>query len=973
MGENKFSFPNLEKLSLHFYNLYKITASDVKLVKGMVPLTVRNLTVSVCDVDEGFQFTEVLERGSIPDSVESLRLDHRLFKHDPHGIIPGSCTTIYVENWHSREGDVKMLPPSIRTLGIPSYDNGISENSVFSPGSLPSSIVELYLSSCSMGENIILPGSIPNSVKQLKLITKQRLPLGVIPDSIEELEFNYLELQAPLEKGLIPRNVKVLKLDNNYEDETIYLDKCSAGNDCIIPFGLIHLETTEIWTPKTRLPPTLTYLECGFSELPVGLLPPTLQSVLLNSEIERIDIGSFPKSLTKIKFLQTITVPIVEGIFPSSLTTLYLYGGVYELVPFPVIPSSVKKFVIGDSIMMKTLKLQPGNLPDSIEKLIFEYDFVFKNQSFQAGILPSKLKSLDFRRSAHKIDIDSIIHIPNTLQSLKLPWRSSVTALEEYHKLITRVLLASQFRLTINVLGIQLLSTAPSDPYFYYTIESINQDEQLTIEIENESDFKIPSGSIASKTLKTLWIIFKGGSYGKKDFKYDQLLELNSIPDTVENLTIDHRFIRLNPLGLKLIPPSVTMLGFHNWDSKEGEVELVPMSVKHLSILYFDRFNQDNVVFSPGSIPPSIISLGLGSSVDFLVGSIPNSVKILYFPPKIQLKPGILPDSIEELDFGFGTANQDFQQPGIIPNGIKSIFSYDPGASINFSPGSLPPSLEKINSNSIQELQDDTLPTGLTHLDISSFLGPSLKTLPPNLTILSCKFSSITKGFLPPTLTTLTIKSNVEEIEIGSLPDSLTSLKFEKLVQIPLVKGVLPPFLKKVEFTCGISSKSGSFPVIPPSVITLALGGSNSSDPELPIGVGDLPDSIEEIEFLNFVPPQQMPKGVIPSRLKKIKDSGVFSKFDITQAHLPDTIQSLEILAIGKGSLSATDVSTQKYFTNLFNNCKSLLQITIKKDIYLSFDCNDPYIYYQRRSLDKTVDGFLLKSNFITFINTEFD
>eukprot|EP01132_Coremiostelium_polycephalum_P007648 gene7648-9406_t len=386
--------------------------------------------------------------------------------------------------------------------------------------------------------------------------------------------------------------------------------------------------------------------------------------------------------------------------------------------------------------------------------------------------------------------------------------------------------------------------------------------EKLEVLLGLTEPFKIPSGTFKNHSIKELEILVK---YSEKNIRLEDILEIGSIPKTVEKLTIDHRLVRHSPL--KLIPPSVTDLTLREWHSLEGEVNMVPPTVVKLHIYSYltSKDTLSTVYLGPGCFPSQSLTDLKMSCIDGFISpnAIPNTVKRLQFSLYHPLMPRVIPNSVEELIFD-RPFNQDVY-PDLIPNGVKEVTVHQ-WFTNSFLPGSIPPSVSRFNyksKNGTSLLLNGILPCqGLTHLEISNEIWNCQTQLPSTLTYLDCIFDTIPKGLLP--------------------------LNLKKLV---LSEGVLPSTLETLKILNGISS-SVSFPWIPKSVKNIYLSGDYQEDiPVIPVGA--LPDSIDTIEFGKFIQKQQFSHGVLPLNLKILDFHKCVpdTPFDTDDCKIPNSVQ----------------------------------------------------------------------------------
>eukprot|EP01132_Coremiostelium_polycephalum_P001546 gene1546-1951_t len=387
---------------------------------------------------------------------------------------------------------------------------------------------------------------------------------------------------------------------------------------------------------------------------------------------------------------------------------------------------------------------------------------------------------------------------------------------------------------------------------------------------------------------------------------------------------------------------------------------VVPNSVNSLCIFSSGRVSK--IALEPGTLPQSIIELDfLHSQFTFTLGSIPDFVKVLKLSRyNAPLEIGMIPTEIEEIQFG-----SEFKQPlaiGVIPTGVKKIV---------FGCNQLVTTIEIIPSTVtdlewtpkvMPFLQNGVIfPDMLTRLTFGEYIQGM--ALPSNLEFLKCGFSSIFIGLLPKSLKRLELQNEVQSIEFGSIPETVTSIVFGKKVLAPLVNGIFPPYLIQVSFNEGFGV-TNTFPVLPVGIkIVTVLGAPDSRNvlryPTIPNN--GLPKSIESLKFgEHFI--QELTQENMPTNLIELEFHSINPQQEI---YIPESVPTLKI-----GSLSFFyDLKIrQKIFEFLTSSHRiqhSILSVQLTDLHFISFDRNDNYIYFLDTKTAES-DGFILKSNFIS-------
>ncbi|EAL70347.1 hypothetical protein DDB_G0274909 [Dictyostelium discoideum AX4] len=150
----------------------------------------------------------LLKPGNIPHSVGTLIYNSK--QPLAHGVIPNNSKTLNITEYdfnHILEKGV--IPESVESVSLNhGYNNPIT-------GSLPSSLKILEFG--NEFNQILKPGDIPNSVEFLKLGDQINQPLfNIIPPNVTNLEFGFYFNQK-LDNETIPPNVKTLKLGNDFD------------------------------------------------------------------------------------------------------------------------------------------------------------------------------------------------------------------------------------------------------------------------------------------------------------------------------------------------------------------------------------------------------------------------------------------------------------------------------------------------------------------------------------------------------------------------------------------------------------------------------------------------------------------------------------------------------------------------------------------------------------------------------------
>eukprot|EP01132_Coremiostelium_polycephalum_P005502 gene5502-6854_t len=358
------------------------------------------------------------------------------------------------------------------------------------------------------------------------------------------------------------------------------------------------------------------------------------------------------------------------------------------------------------------------------------------------------------------------------------------------------------FKVTLNLVS---LSICISDTdLLSFLVKDLKSLETLDLNLSTRVErIRIAKGVIPN-TVKDLSIQFDVGRLDNAErFDAKNTLEIGSIPEKVERLSIEHVFIKHDPH--RLVPLSVTDLTINYWSYSDGETDLIPSSVKILRLQYFNFTNPP----TPGcfSESNSITELYFGGSFfrdehGLLPGTIPSTVKTLALGNyEISLEIGVIPPSVESLKFC-----KDFNQKiqaSAIPDSVKEL-TFDAYFELeNLEGGVLPNSLTSLCWDS--KLPSPSLPNSLTRLCVNT------RPLNHPLVLEGIFPSGLKKVYfmegtskLTPFTEMVRLPSSVEHIELGGpfnidqstislLPSNLESLKFKFNIKFPF-------YIKNKEF-----------------------------------------------------------------------------------------------------------------------------------------------------------------------------
>eukprot|EP01132_Coremiostelium_polycephalum_P004014 gene4014-5017_t len=399
--------------------------NEFQIPSGLLQGPVKEIHIvkrkTVLQEEDNFKYEKIFSDGSIPGSVEYLWVHYEMIKNKIH-----------------------VIPPSVKRLDV-LFSKQDDENTP----KFPNTISYLRFNLVSP----LYPGLIPDSVQNLVFSyesSQTKIDPGMIPHSVKSIQFCPSGLQYILEPGCFPPTLKKLILNSH-----------PPIIDQVLPQGLSYLDINNVLN-NTKLPQSLTYLECIFDTIALGLLPPTLETLVLRNNVKNIDIGAIPESVTELTFLDSIRFSIVKGVLPSCLINLAFLCGVISDFIFPVIPNKVKRLEIGGRIDGNSLNIPLGGLPQSLKELVF-HDY-FKHQTFEPGVLPEGIKLLEFSSNCY-LELNSTFIPPTSLDTIiNRNFILSTTSIQFYHNL----LINGKSGLTFEIKNFKLISLGFNDQYIYY-------------------------------------------------------------------------------------------------------------------------------------------------------------------------------------------------------------------------------------------------------------------------------------------------------------------------------------------------------------------------------------------------------------------------------------------------------------------------------------------------------------------------
>ncbi|KAF2074307.1 hypothetical protein CYY_004401 [Polysphondylium violaceum] len=314
----------------HCLETLDIYKTQVKLVKGLLPETLRRLIAGVISTVDGSRLPVALETLKcescgdfpplwLPNNLKSLRISR-----DDFSLVPGS------------------LPSSLLKIKFYCFNKPLVEKNIF-----PQGLKKLYLSAFN---STIEPFVLPNGLTSLILIffNPTKLASGVIPSTVTF--FHAPSLTNPIPISLSTTTKMRIRRMADLEENPI-------------PSTIKDLVLHVYQPPLGSIPNSVTRLDLECGKLSPGLIPTSvthLRLSLLNQEIDLTDL--LPKSITTLILEKVIGKTWKKGEIPDSVTKLSIMGvtryysedaippsvvvlkSLYDL-PFSKIPRTVRTFI----------------------------------------------------------------------------------------------------------------------------------------------------------------------------------------------------------------------------------------------------------------------------------------------------------------------------------------------------------------------------------------------------------------------------------------------------------------------------------------------------------------------------------------------------------------------------------------------------------------------------------------------------
>ncbi|GAM29247.1 hypothetical protein SAMD00019534_124230 [Acytostelium subglobosum LB1] len=376
-------------------------------------------------------------------------------------------------------------------------------------------------------------------------------------------------------------------------------------------------------------------------KLPLSSLsfPSTLKILSLGRVYRALSVGSLPSSLTELNIDRQggtrSTCPIVPGVIPSSVTSLYLTS--YNL---PLATGVIPPSVIKCRLNLEKQDIEPGLIPYSVTELTVEVEY----GKIMLGSIPSSVTQLTIMNHYEPLEPGTI---PSSVKRLAIMhYRDKSSLMSGLGNFPTDPI--SEFRRG-------LLSTA-------YLITILPTSNLTDLSFASRYDQPIVEGMLP-RSLTRLSLRM-----------YNQPLTPTSLPRGLLHLDM---FSYDQPLLANVLPSGMTSLSLYSYRSP-FDWHTIP-----LTSLSIDRYQG---LIEPGSLPTTLRSLFL-STVELQQGSLPNGLQHLKFNHTDNMQ--VIPASVTKLDIFGGDKIPD----GIIPPSVIDLELY---TSVRPAAGSLPPSLTNL-------------------------------------------------------------------------------------------------------------------------------------------------------------------------------------------------------------------------------------------------------------------------------------
>ncbi|EGC36386.1 hypothetical protein DICPUDRAFT_77962 [Dictyostelium purpureum] len=409
----------VNKETIEFYNDVELIIQDDIDLEKITPVNIESMTLDLSE------FRSQKSSISIPSSVKSL------------GILNNNAQRTNNRDFTDILSFLSNL--KIETLSISSkYNNTLIQ---INPNFFPSSLTELDLSCFGLE---IKKGTLPNTLRKLTFSKAKNnsIEKGSLPPSLKELIVNEYSSKLtqnsmiklnidrfqtifPIESGYLPDGLEVLKLNNNFYDDSFnihkffifpsnlqYLEIKLKSFNFKLPSSLktliMEMDNDNLEISSEMIPYGLTSLECNFSTLKdsdgISIFPDTLTSLVFKNKLfnERLEPSNLPQNLLYLEF----TYPSIfdngsfslsnPKTFPPSLTYIDFGNFFNQTIGANVLPPFLNTLIFGD---FYDQEIGINVLPSSLKILKIGYNFY---QDILTDSIPFNLELLEIRNRNYK-------------------------------------------------------------------------------------------------------------------------------------------------------------------------------------------------------------------------------------------------------------------------------------------------------------------------------------------------------------------------------------------------------------------------------------------------------------------------------------------------------------------------------------------------------------------------------------------
>eukprot|EP01132_Coremiostelium_polycephalum_P006262 gene6262-7801_t len=339
-------------------------------LQGWFPNSLKTLKIYVYE-DRPYNFSSFLKVGTLPNSIEHLQIDHRLFKHNLD-IIPDSVTDLTILNWDPKDinSDQFIIKPrgSVRKLTIKEKVHFFGKK-----------------------EECYTLGRIPETVSELFLPTRFNISNGRLQESLNIKKLSFGVNNISFNQEDIPKSVEDLKISYRGNFKLV-------GS---IPFGVKNLNLhSQVQIDPFTLPNSIKRLRL-YTHNPIipNQIPPSTEYLTFTRDRQIIEPGSIPNGVKEIDF-SDCDIPIIKCTFPLSVKSIKFRTFDITLIQDSILPHSLTKLIV------KTGNPQP--LPPNISTILPSLEYLectFENINYP---LPNSLKTLVFNLEVKHIDVGMI-------------------------------------------------------------------------------------------------------------------------------------------------------------------------------------------------------------------------------------------------------------------------------------------------------------------------------------------------------------------------------------------------------------------------------------------------------------------------------------------------------------------------------------------------------------------------------------